>query len=281
MKFAFENSSITSICCSVPSNSVDLISYSKEIGIEKKEAEKIIKTTGISEIKLTHEDQTSFDLCYDAAKHILNQMNQNDIENIDCILYVSQTRDFILPQTSNIFQNKLGLNTDVICLDIPLGCSGYVYGLFQANLLINAGCNKVLLLAGDASTKMISKYDKTVSMVFGDAGSATLISNSIKSKSFFDLGNDGEGYKSLIIKDGGFRNPITPESKLLKKIDNGISRSNKDLYMDGLAIMNFAISRVPQSVKNVLQLAKIEKDQIDLFFLHQANEFMIKYLAKN
>ena len=50
--------------------------------------------------------------------------------------------------------------------------------------------------------------------------------------------------------------------------------------MDGLAIMNFAISRVPQSVKNVLQLVKIEKDQIDLFFLHQANEFMIKYLAK-
>jgi 3-oxoacyl-[acyl-carrier-protein] synthase-3 len=146
-------------------------------------------------------------------------------------------------------------------------------------MFIQSGCRKVLLLAGDISSKMISKNDKTVSMVFGDAGSATLIENK-SSKSYFDLGNDGSGYKDLIINDGGYRCPISKTSFTLKNIDAGIKRCDADLFMDGLSIMNFAIKRVPNSVKNVLNLSLAKKEDIDLFFLHQANEFMLKYLSK-
>ena len=99
--------------------------------------------------------------------------------------FVSQTPDFIAPQTSNIIQHKLGLSNELLTFDLRMGCSGYVYGLMQAKLLINSGLKKVLLLAGDTSTKFINKQDKTVSMVFGDAGSATVIENKSDCKSFF------------------------------------------------------------------------------------------------
>ena len=259
----FFNSSISHIYCTLPNAYYNLQEYSKEIGIDKKEAKKIIETTGIKNIRVCEKNQLSSDLCYDAAEKILQSLSLDEVDKIDAIIYVSQTRDYIMPQTSNILQDKLNLKTDIICLDIPLGCSGYVYGLFQSNLLIDAGCRKVLLLAGDTSSKMISKNDKTVSMVFGDAGSATLIDNK-KSKSYFDLGNDGKRYKDLIIYDGGFRRPYSSSSND-KKFGDGIIRCDSDLFMDGFEIMNFAIKRVPESITNLFNSCDISKSSVNLF----------------
>tara|TARA_B100001778_G_scaffold326873_1_gene324111 strand:- start:47 stop:1096 length:1050 start_codon:yes stop_codon:yes gene_type:complete len=279
MNFSFSKSAITSIFCNTPPNSIDLNLAANNLSIDSKEIEKIIKTTGIDKVKVAGNDQTSLDLCYNAAIKMFENLPDKEINKIDAILFVSQTRDYIIPQSSNILQKKLNLRTDILCQDIPMGCSGYVYGLYQANILIMSGCRNILLLAGDVSSKMISKFDKTVSMVFGDAGSATLISN-VQSKSFYNIGNDGYKFNDLIINDGGFRNPISESSRALNYYEDGVRRSNSDLFMDGLGIMNFAIKRVPKSIENVLINSNINKEKINLFFLHQANEFMIKYLAK-
>ena len=222
MNFSFSKSAITSIFCNTPQKSLDLNSTAKDLKIDFKESKKIIKTTGIKKVKVADNNQTSLDLCYNAAIEMFQNISDNEINKIDAILFVSQTRDYIVPQSSNILQKKLNLSTDIICLDIPMGCSGYVYGLYQANILIMSGCRNILLLAGDVSSKMISKFDKTVSMVFGDAGSATLVSN-IQSKSFYDIGNDGYKFNDLIINDGGFRNPINESSKILNYYDNNLT----------------------------------------------------------
>tara|TARA_Y100001954_G_C15693383_1_gene543999 strand:- start:17 stop:1081 length:1065 start_codon:yes stop_codon:yes gene_type:complete len=278
MNFKFNNSSISHIFCCIPKAKKNLYNYSKDIGISEKEAEKIIKTTGIKEIRIAS-NETSLDLCFEAAKNLLAEISDEEIKKIDALIFVSQTRDYIIPQSANILQDKLNLKTDIICLDIPLGCSGFIYGLFQSNLLIQSGCEKVLLLAGDVSTKMISKYDKTVSMVFGDAGSASLINND-NLKSFYDFGNDGSGYKDLIINDGGFRNRYSENSNKIKEFDKGIMRARSDLYMDGLSIMNFAINRVPKSINKILKNNFLKIDDIELIFFHQANKFILDYLCK-
>jgi len=279
MLLKFTKSVITDISCSVPSISMDLLEYSKEIGINEDEAIKIIKTTGIKKINLTSKKQTSSDLCIAAFKNIV-KYNSKNADGIDAIIFVSQTPDYIAPQTSNILQHKLGFDSDILTFDFRIGCSGYVYGLLQANLLINAGLNKVLLLSGDTSTKFINKKDKSVSMVFGDAGSATIIKKNINEESFFEAGSDGSKHQSLIIKDGGFRNEINPNSFNEIKISDGIIRSDIDLFMDGMSIMNFAIERVPNSVERLLKYSKIRKEDVNKLILHQANEFMLKYLAK-
>lgn len=259
---------------------MDLIDYADEIGISKEEASKIINTTGISQICISDDNQTSSDLCIDAFNTILE--DHPEIPNeIEAVIFVSQTPDFIAPQTSNIIQHKLEMSNDVLTFDLRMGCSGYVYGLMQAKLLINSGLNKVLLLAGDTSTKFINKKDKTVSMVFGDAGSATVIEKKNNSKSFFCLGSDGSNFDKLIIKDGAFRNMIDLDKSFEEiQISDGIIRSNSDLYMDGMAIMNFAIERVPKSIDDLINYSGISKNSINKVILHQANAFMIKYLAK-
>ena len=121
MSYIFSNSTISHVSCVIPSNTIELKNYSNEVGIDTKEASKIIKTTGIKEVRIASDNQTSADLCYEAAQDILLKVRKEEIEKIDAIIFVSQTRDYLIPQTSNILQKKLNLKTQIICLDIPMG----------------------------------------------------------------------------------------------------------------------------------------------------------------
>lgn len=91
-------------------------------------------------------------MCQKAAQSLLEGLHWNPAE-IELLIFVSQTRDYLIPQTSNILQHKLGLPTTAISLDISLGCSGYVYGLAVASAMMNSfGISKALLLVGDISS---------------------------------------------------------------------------------------------------------------------------------
>ena len=268
---------ITHIVGHLPNKERCLLDVAAKIPITDKEAQKIIKTTGFSHIREAG-IETSKDLCLSAAKKIISKLSHDEINDIDVVLFVSQSRDYIMPQTSCIIQHELGLKTNLVCKDIPLGCSGYIFGLMEALMFLNTGMKSVLLLAGDTSTKLISPYDKSVKMVFGDGGSATLI-KSIKSKYpvSFDYGTDGKGFKELIINSGGMRNPCNKNTAKVIEYESGVIRSDNDLFMNGLSIMNFAIKRVPNSIKI---LTGRLKGKINRYYLHQANKFMINYLVK-
>lgn len=275
MKVTFENVLIKSIACSVPSKVIDLRELYK--GANALEIEKIIKTTGISKIREADVRETSSDLCQFAAETILTD---EEIGSIDGLLFVSQTRDHVLPQTSIILQHKLALSTDIICIDMPLGCSGYIYGLFMASALIESrACSNVLVLAGDTTSRLINPRDRAVKMVFGDAGSATLMKRG-RSQCSFVIKSDGSGAKDLIVPAGGYRFPRTDQTCIVGEREPGNFRSDEDLYMDGMGIMNFAIKEVPLIIDDLLEMRSWRKDEIGAYVFHQANEFMVKYLAK-
>ena len=268
---------VTHIVSHLPEKEVSLLELAKEIPIDNKEAEKIIKTTGFTHIREVV-NETAKDLCLIAAKKLISKISNEEINQIDVVLFVSQTRDFIMPQTSGIIQHELGLKNNIICKDIPQGCSGYIFGLMESFMFLNLGMKSVLLLAGETNTKVISHNDKTVRMVFGDGGTATLI-KSLKNTNpvSFDYGTDGIGYSDLIIKSGGFRNPINEDSLKTTEFEPGIIRSDNHIFMNGLSVMNFAIKRVPRSIKNI---ETILKQDVDRYYLHQANKFMLDYLIK-
>ena len=127
----FDLGVITHIAGHLPKKEISLLEIANQIPITNKEAEKIIKTTGFSHIREV-ENETSKDLCLSAAKKIISKLSEKEIEEIDVILFVSQTRDYIIPQTSGIIQQELKLKSEIVCKDIPLGCSGYIYGLMEA-----------------------------------------------------------------------------------------------------------------------------------------------------
>lgn len=277
LETVLKNISIFGITTVVPENVLNLETLSSVYGND--DVRKIIATTGIKEVRVADNETTASDLCFQAAQHLIKQL---DIEKneIDGLIFVSQTNDYSLPQTSNVLQSRLGLNENVFCLDIRLGCSGYVVGLFQASLLINSGaCKNVLVLAGDTTSKIINPKDKSLRMVFGDAGSATFVKNGSDDIGF-KIHNKGSGFSELIIPAGGFRKPISSLTSNEISDKDGNIRSENDLYMNGAEIFNFAINNVPTLIDDLLKIAKWSKTDVDLFLFHQANNFMVEYLKR-
>ncbi len=277
METQFNNITIKGITCVVPEKELDLISLSDLYGGD--EVRKIIATTGIKKVRISEETTTASDLCVSAANALLEKL-QFDKHEIDAIVFVSQTNDYQLPQTSNVIHGKLGLAEHVYCLDVRLGCSGYIMGLYQASLLLQTKSYKnVLLLAGDTTSKMINPKDKSLRMVFGDAGSATLVSTG-DSEIGFIINNQGLGYSDLIVPAGGFRKPISTLTSMEYTDIDGNTRSENDLYMNGTAIFNFAINKVPIMINELVELAKWNKVDVNYYLFHQANNFMVNYLRK-
>lgn len=245
------------------------------------EREKFIESTGIEEKRVAPKGICTSDLCYEAADKLLSELEWNRSE-VDALVFVTQTPDYIVPATACILQNRLGLSKECLAFDVNMGCSGWVYGMnICGSLICNGSINKVLLLCGDTISRTQSSLDKTSYPLFGDAGSCTALEYSIGATGFkIHLGTDGSDYDAIIIPDGGFRNPTTEDS--LKYVDYGNGKVMTRLHgvMDGMSVFSFAISKAPKSIKGLCQKYDIDIDQIDAFVLHQANKMIVETIRK-
>ena len=87
---------------------------------------------------------------------------------------MTQSPEFHLPTNACVIQNNLGLKKNIISFDVNQGCSGFVYGLFLAEqLLENKSINNVLLICSDTYTKNIKKDNKSCLSIFSDGATAT------------------------------------------------------------------------------------------------------------
>jgi 3-oxoacyl-[acyl-carrier-protein] synthase-3 len=245
------------------------------------EAEKFIASTGIKSRRISTKNVCTSDLCLKAAEKLIQDMKWNKKE-IDVLIFVTQTPDYILPATSCILQDKLGLEESCYTLDISLGCSGWIYGLSVLTALLSTGnMKKGLLLAGDTISKTCSINDKSSYPLFGDAGTATAVEFYEGANGFcFHTETDGSGYKTIIIPDGGYRNPATYTSFAEKEISTGIRRSQLNLILEGMDIFTFGISKAPDSVHKLIEHFNLDKENIDYFIFHQANLFMNEKIRK-
>jgi 3-oxoacyl-[acyl-carrier-protein] synthase III len=245
--------------------------------------EKIAAKTGISNRHYTLPDECSSDLGFEAA---LKLFEKNDInpEEIDYLLFCTQSPDYFLPTSACILQDRLGIPTHAGALDFNLGCSGFIYGLGLAKALIETSqANNVLLITAETYTKFIHPQDKSVRTIFGDAGAATLVSGIASegpSLGPFIYGTDGSGHQNLIVPTGGLRNPHEKKDSLVQKDSSGNVRGKDNLFMDGQELFNFTIKTIPKTIEQLLKKAELDVDDIDFFVFHQANMFMLEYLRK-
>jgi 3-oxoacyl-[acyl-carrier-protein] synthase-3 len=249
--------------------------------LSREDAAKLSATTGIFERRVSNEETCTSDLCLAAANKLIDELKW-ERSSIEALIFVTQTPDFILPSTAPILQNKLNLSHRCLTLDISLGCSGYVYGLSTLATLVSSGSIKrALLLVGDTITKICSEMDKSTYPLFGDAGSATaLMYDETASPIYASLYSDGEGYESIIVRDGGRRNAAKAESLAAVLVDEGISRSPGQLALNGMDVFSFGISKAPEVVRELLSDFNIDINSIDHFVFHQANKMMNEKIRK-
>lgn len=273
-----DNVKIAGIAACVPPKRVD--NMDSDLVEDKHELEKYIETTGVRYRYIAEDGICSSDLCKAAAEKLIEEMGIDKSE-IGCLIMVTQTPDYIFPATACVLQNRLGLPTDCMSFDITMSCPGWIYGLSVMSSIISAGkIKKGLLLVGETSTKAKSPYDR-VNLLAGDAGTATVLEFAEGANPLlFDMHTDGSNYRSLIIPDGGYRNPVTPDSFEYHECKDGALRNRLQANMEGEDILSFAMHAAPKCIKNLLDHFGIEKDSIDLFLIHQANRMINKLIQK-
>ncbi|HON17722.1 MAG TPA: ketoacyl-ACP synthase III [Salinivirgaceae bacterium] len=276
----FRGVGISSMAGAVPKRVIKNLEYTQHFPADQ--VKEIVEKTGIYERRFTDENTTSSDLCYAAAEKLFSD-NNIDRNEIDLLLFISQTPDYRMPATSFLLQDRLKLSSNTIALDINLGCSAFIYGLSVAySLMQQSNLRKALVLDGETRSKVYSPKDRNTAFLFGDAGVAALIERNEKyGDSWFSMNSDGSRHDLIMIPAGGYRKISSKETVTEKVVDEyGNIRSEEHGYMNGADVFNFVIREVPNDFKNILQFSQKSVDQIDYFVFHQANIYMNNYLVK-
>lgn len=268
----FENVKISGIACAVPDNLVDTQYFSKYF--DQKEIDQFIKTSGIKSRCYSSKEQTASDLCYAAAKKLMEHKNYTG-DDIDALVMMTQTPDYVIPATSYVIHKRLGLKQDCIVYDINLGCSALPTGICTIASMIKSGVIKrALLLMGDVHNHNIDSWshvNHTV-MLAGDACAACIIEegdSTIKTS----IRSDGNGYDAIITTgptcDGRFA--FDPDNIDVDKFQH---------YMNGSDVFLFTITKVPKLFKDFYKEYDCSPEDFDYFVFHQANQMILDHIEK-
>ena len=279
MFFKFQNKKITSMLSIVPENIIKFEDEAHQYNFPVKRTLKMMDIMGYKEHRLFDKGVILSDVAVYGMQYLFEH-NIIKKEEIDALLYVSNSHDYIVPPTSNVIQGRLGLKTDMICMDIEQACAGFIVGLIQSFMLLDTGAvTKVVLINGDTLRDKVSKKDRNSWPLVGEACGITIIENGNSSDIFASMYMDGTQYNGLIIPAGGLRMPSTPDTARLQLLEDGNERALDHLTMDGSGVFNFVQTIVPVEINRLFQYANITDDDIYTYLFHQPNKFMLEKLA--
>lgn len=202
--------------------------------------------------------------------------------DIDALVVVTQSPDYLMPGTASVVQGRLGLGHDVFCLDINQGCAGFIVGLMQAFMLLDQpAIARVVMVNGDVLSRKVSPRDRNSYPLIGDGAAITVVERDASAATIHaSLKMDGSRGAALTIPAGGLRRPCSPETAELREDAEGNVRADDHLVMDGSAVFNFVMTEVPALIDALLRDTGTPVDAVDAFLFHQPNRFMLQKLAE-
>ena len=280
MNLKFINKKITGILSVLPANEVLFEDEMENYNFSHAKSMKLKLAMGFNKRRIVLPGVTSSDLCIKGLDYLFNSCKLKK-EDIDALILVTQSPDYIMPPTSNIIQGHFGLKHDMICLDINQGCAGYIVGLNQAFMMLEQpAINKVILLNADVLSPKVSKKDRNSNPLIGDGASITIIEKTTDNTEIFsNIKMNGEGALVLNIPAGGAKMPTTSETGALVEDASGNFRSKDHLVMKGDEVFNFVQTEVPPMIDSLMEFSNTNIQDVDFFMFHQPNRFMLQKLA--
>lgn len=277
----FNNVKIKGIKTVVPQKYIDIDDEIQYFENNPKKLARTKKMVGFGRRHVLDEGCTVVDLCEQAAKELIKEL-KIDKDKIEALVMVNQSPDYLHPASSAILHGKLGLQKTCTTLDLGLGCSGYVYGLWMVHSLIASGAVKnVLFLAGDSPSQHSDRRNRLVNQIFGDAGSATYLEYIEEDNTaYFSLGTDGTGWDRIIAPASAKRLQLKSDicDKEIEDKNGNIWKLN-DTIIHGQDVFNFTIEVAPQNIKDVMEYAQKTDSDIDYYAIHQANKQIVESVA--
>jgi 3-oxoacyl-[acyl-carrier-protein] synthase-3 len=265
----------------VPANEVSLSDEAYLFDNNHAQIDRLKATIGLDKRRIAPAGMTACDMAEAAVRNLLKETG-TDPATVDGIFMVTQTPDYLQPGNAVLLQGRIGFPTTCAAMDFNLGCSGYVYGLWAAHsFIVGGGMRRVILVVGDTVSQIVSKDDRALRPLFGDAACATLLeADPDAPEAVFDLQSDGTGYQSLWQPGGAFREPYSDDTREVKTLGEGIQRSRCHLHMDGAEIFNFSLKVEPKAITDMLAATGWDAESIDGVVFHQANRYIIDNIRR-
>lgn len=244
---------LKALACALPAQTRDLTEFEARFGKEK--VERFREVVGIHRYHEAPPETKTSDLAVAAAENLFAS-GAIQREEIDALLFITQTPDAIAPATSALLQARLHLPERLLALDINQGCAGFLTGLLTAaHLLASPTIRNVLILGGDTLTRCVDQADPATAMLFGDAGFAAIFGRDSQADTWH-IANGVSSSEAITIPHG------------------------KPFAMSGTEVFNFTITKVPEQIQAVLQAANHSAENLDWLLLHQANAFIVRQVAR-
>jgi 3-oxoacyl-[acyl-carrier-protein] synthase-3 len=280
MNFTFRRKRISGILTVVPANERSFVDEMNNFNFPEARSRKLKEVMGYDKRRLAPEGVCVSDLAVFGLEYLLERELIRR-EEIDALILVTQTPDHFMPATSSLVHGHLKLKQDMLCLDINQACAGFVLGLIQGFMLLDQPeVRKVVLINSDVLSRKTSPKDRNIHPLVGDAASIVVLERDNQDSLIYaNVKTDGSRCSALMIPAGGFRMPSTAETAILEDVGDNNLRAKDHLFMDGSAIFNFVQVEVPPLIQDLLARAGVSMEDIDFFFCHQPNRFMLQKLA--
>ncbi len=280
MDFVFRNKRISGILTVLPKTAVKFEDEMANYNFSPAKSMKLKLAMGYNEHRIARPGQTSCDFCRYGMQYLFDN-GLLKTEEVDALLFVSQSPDYFMPPTGNLLHGHFGLKRDCLCMDINQGCAGFELGLIQAFFLLEQpAINKVVLLNADVLSSKVSPRDRNSKPLIGDAASITVVEKCAEENPVYaNIKMDGTGALVLNIPAGGFRLPSSPGTAVMEEDAAGNFRSKDNLVMQGDEVFNFVQREVPPMIEHLYEQSGVDRNDVDWYMFHQPNKFMLGKLA--
>lgn len=279
MKTKIKGKRISSVLTVLPQNEYG---FEESILAESmKRVERLQKIMGFNKRRRVKKETLVSDLFVYALDYLFDNgiIQKNEI---GAVISTSFTPDFYVPNSSSVLHSLAQLPKDVLVMDIPQGCAGYLLGLLQSCLLLDKMEKKVLLFTGEIFNRKYTEEEakSSVPNFGGDAASVSIIENCDSSEeisfNFMANGKDGD---VLLMPGGAFWHPMYAGEPLVF-MENGEEKQYLGTNMEGTSVFNFIQRDVPVLIHELCEFSGVSSDAIDYYLFHQPNRYILEKLAE-
>ena len=282
MNLTFHRKRISGILAVLPTRELSFAEEMKNYNFPEDRSRKLMEVMGYNKRRIVEPGVCVSDLAVFGLRHLFERGLLDPLE-IDALLVISHSPDYLMPPTSNVIQGRLCLKHDMLCLDISQACAGFLIGLMQGfgMLSMHENIRKIVLINGDIFSRRTSAKDRSIYPLIGDAVTITIIEQDAEESIIHaNVKMDGSRREALMIPAGGLRLPCSAETAIEQDEGDNNPRAKNHLRMDGSAIFNFVQSEVPPLIEELLTTAGVSVENVDYFLCHQPNRFMLQKLAE-
>lgn len=228
----------------------------------------IRERTGVTRRHIAQKEESTAYMASRAAEAALADAGMEAGE-VELLIVATISPNRMMPCAACEVQRAVGAE-HAVCFDLNAACTGFLFALNTAQAYISQGLYRNAVVIGAETLSNLTNWeDRSTCILFGDGAGAVVLKAS--EKGIYEQAAHSVGSRGEVLTCGS-RNQILYEDEP--------KAAETYIQMDGREVFQFAVSKVPEVIREVLEKARKKKEEVDFYLLHQANERIVRAVAK-